>query len=69
MRVNLLFSCMYITENGIPGLTKRKWIITTCVYSFQAEELIHAYSKSGSPVAAVIIEPIQAEGGKWYATW
>ena len=36
---------------------------------FQAEDLIHAYGKSGAPVAAVIIEPIQAEGGEWYATW
>ena len=30
----------------------------------QTEDLINAYDKSGVPVAAVIIEPIQAEGGK-----
>lgn len=35
---------------------------------FQTEDLIHKYNAAGKPVAAILVEPIQAEGGDNHAS-
>lgn len=35
---------------------------------FQTEDLIHKYNAAGKPVAAIVVEPIQAEGGDNHAS-
>lgn len=43
--------------------------VTAGVYfSAQVEELIEKWEKKGNPVAGIIVEPIQAEGGDNHAS-
>ena len=37
-------------------------------YMLQVEDLIDQWGRKGHPVAGVIVEPIQAEGGDNYAS-
>ena len=42
--------------------------LMTRLISIQVEELIAKWTKKGNPVAGIITEPIQAEGGDNYAS-
>ena len=62
----------YVTENRAEEQRCLERVYLVCLivcktlaFSLQVEDLIEEFNSRGKYVAAMIVEPIQAEGGQW----
>ena len=45
------------------------WSVSLTVLILQVKEEFHSAEEKGCPVAGLVVEPVQAEGGEWVREW